>query len=37
MLFLTFTGLDKYIPLFKLPEEGKVKLKSKSKKVELAK
>lgn len=31
MLFLTFTGLDRFIPLFKLPSEPDVKLKSKQK------
>jgi len=29
MLFLTFTGLDRFIPLFKLPSEPDVKLKKK--------
>jgi len=30
ILILTFTGLDKYIPLFKLPSEPEVKLKKVS-------
>lgn len=30
MLALTFTGLDRFIPLFKLPEEPKVYLKSEA-------
>lgn len=32
ILVLTFTGLDKYIPLFKLPSEPEVKLNKKQKK-----
>jgi Na+/H+ antiporter NhaC len=37
MLILTFTGLDKYIPLFKLPSEPEVTLKKSSENdVELA-
>ena len=30
MLLLTFTGLDRYIPLFKLPSEPDVYLKSEA-------
>ena len=30
MLILTFTGWDRYIPLFKLPTEPKVYLKSEA-------
>ena len=30
MLALTFTGFDRYIPLFKMPEEPKVYLKSEA-------
>lgn len=34
MLFLTFTGLDRYVPLFKLPTEPQVYLKTEAAKYE---
>ncbi len=37
MLILTFTGLDRYIPLFKLPSEPEVCLRKNSKKVNSSK
>ena len=36
MLLLTFTGLDRFVPLFGLPREPKVRLKKADKKGENA-
>lgn len=36
MLLLTFTGLDRFVPLFGLPREAKVRLKKVDKKGENA-